>query len=174
MKYEYDDDQKERVNMFNRLAATGKYISSNSSRLVNNNNTMMINNGRLSFQRYYSSITEDFKKKAQSQVDAAPCVLYMKGTPQNPQCGFSNTVVRILDTEGATFSSHNILIDDELRQGMKEFSDWPTFPQVYIKGEFVGGADIMISMFKSGELSNRIFNNIGRVLLHVLVVRKIP
>ncbi|GAM25392.1 hypothetical protein SAMD00019534_085670, partial [Acytostelium subglobosum LB1] len=106
-----------------------------------------------SFRRFYASISEEYRKKLTTQVNEAPCVLYMKGTPERPQCGFSNTVVRILEAEGATYKSHNILEDDDLRQGMKDFSNWQTFPQVYIQGEFVGGADIMMSMYKSGELT---------------------
>ena len=79
-------------------------------------------------------------------------MLFMKGTPEQPQCGFSAQVVRILHAEGAEFASANVLEDMELREGVKIFSDWPTIPQVYIDGEFVGGCDIVTEAFQSGEL----------------------
>merc|ERR1711976_113687 len=79
-------------------------------------------------------------------------VLFMKGTAQFPQCGFSNTVVQILNQTGTPFQAVNILEDDTLRQGLKEYSAWPTFPQVYIDGEFYGGCDIMIEEFQNGNL----------------------
>ena len=79
-------------------------------------------------------------------------VLYMKGTPVFPQCGFSATVVQVLNHLGVEFKGVNILEDPALREGIKEFSEWPTLPQLYIKGEFVGGCDIVREMFQSGEL----------------------
>ncbi|MBM3610816.1 MAG: Grx4 family monothiol glutaredoxin [Alphaproteobacteria bacterium] len=78
-------------------------------------------------------------------------VLYMKGTAQMPLCGFSATVVQILKKFEVSFQDFNVLQDEELRQGIKEFSDWPTIPQLYIKGEFIGGCDIVRDMFKTGE-----------------------
>ena len=87
------------------------------------------------------------------QVTTHPVVLYMKGTPQFPQCGFSATVAEILKRCGLTsYASFNILQDEALRQGIKEFSNWPTIPQLYVDGEFVGGCDIMREMYQSGEL----------------------
>ena len=79
-------------------------------------------------------------------------MVFMKGTPEQPQCGFSGQVVRILHAEGAEFASANVLEDWDLREGIKKFSDWPTVPQVYIDGEFVGGCDVMTSLYQSGEL----------------------
>ncbi len=79
-------------------------------------------------------------------------VLFMKGTALFPQCGFSSRAVSILDHLGAKFETVDVLQDPEIRQGIKEFSDWPTIPQLYVKGEFVGGSDIMMEMFESGEL----------------------
>ncbi len=79
-------------------------------------------------------------------------VLFMKGTPSFPQCGFSSTVVQILNYLDVDFAAHNVLADDNLRQGVKDFSDWPTIPQLYVKGEFAGGCDIVREMFESGEL----------------------
>lgn len=87
-----------------------------------------------------------------AKIDANPVMLFMKGTPQFPQCGFSSVVVQILDHLGVDFDSANVLESDELRQGIKEFSDWPTIPQLYVKGEFVGGCDIVRDMFEQGEL----------------------
>jgi monothiol glutaredoxin len=88
----------------------------------------------------------------QAKIDAHPVMLFMKGTPQFPQCGFSSVVVQILDHLGVDFGSANVLESDELRQGVKAFSDWPTIPQLYVKGEFVGGCDIIREMFETGEL----------------------
>ncbi|HEX7930905.1 MAG TPA: Grx4 family monothiol glutaredoxin [Sphingomicrobium sp.] len=79
-------------------------------------------------------------------------VLFMKGTPLFPQCGFSSRAVTILEHLGTPFESVDVLQDPEVRQGIKEYSDWPTIPQLYVKGEFVGGSDIMLEMFQSGEL----------------------
>jgi monothiol glutaredoxin len=81
-------------------------------------------------------------------------VLYMKGTPVFPQCGFSAAVVQILTTVGVKFKGIDVLADPEIRQGIKEFSSWPTIPQLYVKGEFVGGCDIVREMYESGELQD--------------------
>lgn len=87
------------------------------------------------------------------QVTTHPVVLYMKGTPQFPQCGFSATVAEILKRCGVTdYYSVNVLADDDIRQGIKEYADWPTIPQLYVQGEFVGGCDIVREMYSSGEL----------------------
>jgi len=88
----------------------------------------------------------------QSKVDENAVMLFMKGTPQFPQCGFSSVVVQILDHLGVDYDAMNVLESDELRQGIKSFSDWPTIPQLYVKGEFVGGCDIIREMFEKGEL----------------------
>ena len=87
------------------------------------------------------------------QVTSNDVVLYMKGTPQFPQCGFSSTAVQILKACGVPdVLAVNVLADDDIRQGIKEYSNWPTVPQLYVKGEFVGGSDIMREMYQSGEL----------------------
>jgi monothiol glutaredoxin len=86
----------------------------------------------------------------------------MKGTPAEPQCGFSRAVVQILDIHGVVpekMKTYNVLADDELRTGIKEFSDWPTVPQIYVNGEFVGGCDILLGMHQSGELETLLVNN---------------
>ena len=90
--------------------------------------------------------------RIQSEIEANDVFLYMKGTPMFPQCGFSARVVQILSHVGVPFASANVLEDQELREGIKEFSQWPTIPQLYVKGEFVGGCDIITEMFQSGEL----------------------
>jgi len=97
-----------------------------------------------------SNPTQD---RIQATVNEADVVLFMKGTPMFPQCGFSSTAVEILNRTGVAFNAHDVLQDPELRQGIKEFSDWPTIPQLYVKGEFVGGCDILREMYASGELS---------------------
>lgn len=89
-----------------------------------------------------------------SEVEANEIVLFMKGTPSSPACGFSAQVVRILDHLGVSFKAHNIYESEELRQGIKDYSDWPTIPQLYVRGEFVGGCDIVTEMFRSGELQD--------------------
>jgi monothiol glutaredoxin len=90
----------------------------------------------------------------EQQIKSNDVVLFMKGTPQFPQCGFSGQVVQILDYLGVPYKGVNVLDSDELRQGIKAFSNWPTIPQLYVKGEFVGGCDIIREMFQAGELQN--------------------
>ena len=91
--------------------------------------------------------------KIREQVQGHRVVLYMKGTPQFPQCGFSATATEILKRCGASdFFSVNVLADDDIRQGIKEYANWPTIPQLYVNGEFVGGSDILREMYQSGEL----------------------
>lgn len=94
----------------------------------------------------------DAHQDIQSKIDANPVMLFMKGNPQFPQCGFSAAVVQILDYLGVEFGSENVLASDEMRNGIKTFSDWPTIPQLYVKGEFIGGCDIVKQMFEQGEL----------------------
>ena len=89
-----------------------------------------------------------------SEIDSANIVLFMKGTPVFPQCGFSGQVVQILSHIGAPFKGVNVLEDDSLREGIKTFSNWPTIPQLYVDGEFVGGSDIMIELFQVREPKN--------------------
>ena len=94
----------------------------------------------------------DVIERIKSQLSANPVVLYMKGTPVFPQCGFSAAVVQILSHMGVKFKGIDVLSDPSVRQGIKEFSNWPTIPQLYVKGEFVGGCDIVREMFETGEL----------------------
>ncbi len=88
----------------------------------------------------------------QKTVEEHPVVLFMKGVPEQPQCGFSALVVQVLDHLGVDFAGVNVLASDELRQGVKAYSNWPTIPQLYVQGEFVGGCDIVKEMFQTGEL----------------------
>jgi monothiol glutaredoxin len=97
--------------------------------------------------------TMTIQEKIHEQVNGHPVVLYMKGTPQFPQCGFSAAAVQMLQACGVDqFFSVNVLADPEVRQGVKDYANWPTIPQLYVKGEFVGGCDIMREMYESGEL----------------------
>jgi monothiol glutaredoxin len=88
-----------------------------------------------------------------SEITSNDVVLFMKGTPQFPMCGFSGQVVQILDYLGVTYKGINVLDDADLRQGIKDYANWPTIPQLYVKGEFIGGCDITREMFQSGELA---------------------
>ena len=94
----------------------------------------------------------DVNARIQAEIESEPVVLFMKGTPVFPQCGFSARVVQILSHLGVPFKGINVLEDMEIREGIKAFSNWPTIPQLYVKGEFVGGCDIAMEMFQSGEL----------------------
>ena len=98
--------------------------------------------------------TSDAKTRIDETVKAHDVVLYMKGTKTMPQCGFSSRVAGVLNYMGVPFSDVNVLADDEIRQGIKDYSDWPTIPQLYVKGEFVGGCDIITEMTLSGELDS--------------------
>ena len=94
----------------------------------------------------------DARSKIDDIVKAKDVVLFMKGTALFPQCGFSSRAIAILDRLEANYETVDVLQDPEIRNGIKEYSDWPTIPQLYVKGEFVGGSDIMMEMFESGEL----------------------
>jgi monothiol glutaredoxin len=94
----------------------------------------------------------DVNSRISDIVAAHDVVLFMKGTPLFPQCGFSSRAIAILDHLGVAYDSVDVLQDMEIRQGIKDFSDWPTIPQLYVKGEFVGGSDIMMEMYEAGEL----------------------
>ncbi len=96
---------------------------------------------------------EDIFQQIKTQVEAEKVVLYMKGTPSMPQCGFSQAVVAALGNVGRPYAAYNVLDDPTLREGIKKYSNWPTIPQLYVDGEFVGGADIIMSMLESGELA---------------------
>lgn len=96
----------------------------------------------------------DVVERIKAQIGAAPVVLFMKGTPDFPQCGFSAQVVGALRASGAKFHAVNIFEDPELRDALKQYSNWPTYPQLYVNGELVGGCDIVMGMHRSGELAS--------------------
>src|SRR6266480_3767421 len=113
----------------------------------------------------------DIQDAIRDQVSKHRVVLYMKGTPQFPQCGFSATVAEILKRCGVSdYASFNVLQDDELREGIKQFSNWPTIPQLYVNGEFVGGCDILREMYQSGELQQRSEEHTSELQSHVNLV----
>ncbi|MFD1612179.1 Grx4 family monothiol glutaredoxin [Sphingomonas tabacisoli] len=98
-------------------------------------------------------MTDESQARIQELVSSNDVLLFMKGTPLFPQCGFSSRAIAILDRIGVDYESVDVLQDQGIRQGIKTFSDWPTIPQLYVKGEFVGGSDIMMEMYESGELA---------------------
>jgi monothiol glutaredoxin len=98
-------------------------------------------------------MTNSVRQRIERQISEHDVVLFMKGTPVFPQCGFSSLVVQVLSHLGVKFKGIDVLSDPALRQGIKAFSDWPTVPQLYVKGEFVGGCDIVREMYESGELA---------------------
>lgn len=102
-------------------------------------------------------MSTETKKAIEDAVASAPVVLFMKGTPEFPQCGFSRATIQMLGQQGvdpAKFAAYNVLEDPELREGIKEYSEWPTIPQLYVKKEFIGGCDILTSMAQSGDLAS--------------------
>jgi monothiol glutaredoxin len=96
------------------------------------------------------------KQRIETLIAGSPVFVFMKGTKLMPQCGFSNNVVQILHAVGVPFETFDVLSDPEIRQGIKEYSEWPTIPQVYLNGEFMGGSDILIEMYNSGELREQL------------------
>lgn len=96
------------------------------------------------------------QQRIETLITSTPVVVFMKGSKLMPQCGFSNNVVQILNSLAVPFESIDVLSDPEIRQGIKEFSDWPTIPQVYVNGEFIGGSDILIELYNSGELREKL------------------
>ncbi len=101
------------------------------------------------------------QQRIQTALTAAPVVLFMKGTPDFPQCGFSAQTVAALRATGTDFAHFNIFEDPELREALKQYSNWPTYPQLYFKGELVGGCDIVLEMFRSGELKQILDDSLG-------------
>jgi monothiol glutaredoxin len=101
-------------------------------------------------------VTDELRQRIEQTIAKDKVMLFMKGNPQMPQCGFSAAVVGVLKEVGAPFGSHNILSDPELREGLKEYSNWPTFPQLYVAGKLVGGADIVRDLHAKGELAKLI------------------
>ncbi|CBI21231.3 unnamed protein product, partial [Vitis vinifera] len=112
--------------------------------------------GRIGSFRCFSALTPELKTTLDKVVTSNKVVLFMKGTKEFPQCGFSNTVVQILNSLNVPFETINILENEILRQGLKEYSNWPTFPQLYIEGEFFGGCDITVDAYNSGQLQEQL------------------
>ena len=99
-------------------------------------------------------MSDDVQARIATAVNSADVLLFMKGTPLFPQCGFSSRAIAILEHLGVEYATIDVLQDPGIRAGIKEFSDWPTIPQLYVKGEFVGGSDIMMEMYEAGELAD--------------------
>jgi len=97
---------------------------------------------------------EKIKQRIENDVKTNKVFLYMKGTPEAPMCGFSGQAVGLLKSYGVNFKAFNVFEDESIRQGIKEYADWPTIPQLYVNGEFIGGCDIMMEMHQNGELKN--------------------
>ncbi|AVH63383.1 monothiol glutaredoxin [Nostoc sp. 'Peltigera membranacea cyanobiont' N6] len=102
------------------------------------------------------TMTPELKEKIDNLLQENKILVFMKGNKLMPQCGFSNNVVQILNTLGVPFETVDVLSDSEIRQGIKEYSNWPTIPQVYINGEFLGGSDILIELYQKGELQQKV------------------
>jgi len=119
--------------------------------------------------RFTSSAAEDksidpqFKQKIDDFIKSNKVAIFIKGEPDAPRCGFSNAVLKVLNLHGCEFKSKNILDDEQLRQAMKVYSNWPTFPQIYFNGEFIGGCDILVGMHNSGELIEELKKNWNRI-----------
>uniref|UniRef100_A0AC34QNY7 Glutaredoxin domain-containing protein n=1 Tax=Panagrolaimus sp. JU765 TaxID=591449 RepID=A0AC34QNY7_9BILA len=101
-----------------------------------------------------SDLKPEVRKRIDEYVKGDPVVVFMKGTKQQPMCGFSRNVKLVLDYHEVTFKDYNVLEDDELREGVKKYSDWPTIPQVYVNSQFVGGGDVLVEMHKDGEITD--------------------
>ncbi|HBE21466.1 MAG TPA: Grx4 family monothiol glutaredoxin [Cyanobacteria bacterium UBA11149] len=101
-------------------------------------------------------MTPEIKQRIETLIKENKILVFMKGTKLMPQCGFSNNVVQILNTLGVSYETFDILNDYEIRQGIKEYSNWPTIPQVYIDGEFIGGSDVMIELYQNGQLQEKV------------------
>ena len=96
------------------------------------------------------------RNRLEALINSSPIMVFMKGTKLMPQCGFSNNVVQILTALGVSYETFDVLSDMEIREGIKDYSNWPTIPQVYVKGEFIGGSDILIELYNSGELLEKL------------------
>jgi len=101
-------------------------------------------------------MSDDIRARIEGLIRGNKVILFMKGTKQFPACGFSNAVVQILKKEGVSFETYNILADAEMRQALKEYSSWPTYPQLYVGGKFIGGCDIVTELHQSGELAKEL------------------
>jgi monothiol glutaredoxin len=105
---------------------------------------------------YRTTMNQELKTRIDKLLKDNKVLVFMKGSKLMPQCGFSNNVVQILNTLGVSYETIDVLADSEIRQGIKEYSNWPTIPQVYVNGEFVGGSDILIELYQNGELEQMV------------------
>jgi len=128
-------------------------------RQVINLNTMTRIGSLNMFNKFFCSKSNTIQSHIDKLVKSNKIVVFMKGDPQAPRCGFSNAVVDILSIHKVKFESHDVLADESLRNGIKEYSNWPTIPQVFVDGEFVGGCDIMLQLHRSGELDKILQKN---------------
>ncbi len=103
---------------------------------------------------------ETLRKRIEDQIKSQDVFLYMKGTPESPACGFSAQTVRLIQMHNIPFGSFNILEDEDIRQGVKEYAEWPTFPQLYVKGQLIGGCDIVTELHQNGELESVLKGNV--------------
>ena len=104
----------------------------------------------------------DIRSRIEQDVSSNDILIYMKGTPDSPQCGFSAATIEVFNSLGVPYSTRDVLADPELRQGIKAFSNWPTIPQVYVKGQFLGGCDIVTEMYQRGELQQVVQDALGK------------
>lgn len=139
----------------------GRVLQLANHRLMNQIGTTALRGAPLSAtHRLFCSNAATSKEEIDKIVKNNKVVVFMKGVPDAPKCGFSNAVVQILRMHSVSYDSHNVLEDDAIRQGIKDYTNWPTIPQVFINGEFVGGCDIMLQMHQNGELIEE-FKKIG-------------
>lgn len=150
------------ITMFARLLARATRVRTHTPAARTSTNTQPLYKTPFSQVPLARFLSTEIKDAIDKAVLSAPCVLFMKGTPEFPQCGFSRATIQILGQQGVDpmkFAAYNVLEDPELREGIKEYSQWPTIPQLYLNKEFVGGCDIVMSMAKSGELGDMLEAN---------------
>lgn len=133
------------------LSLRADFKNKNTFRFVTFNNVDKI--ARFFYFTFYGVIFMSVTVRIEQLLQSAPVLLFMKGSPDFPQCGFSGQAVQVLDACNAQFAHFNIFEDEEIREALKTYSNWPTYPQLYIKGELIGGCDIMIDLYKKGELA---------------------
>ncbi|KAJ3413266.1 monothiol glutaredoxin grx5 [Chytridiales sp. JEL 0842] len=136
-----------------RFGRFGIALASSGSAAMRPSASFMSARPMAASKTFWRLLSDDLRAKIDKAVKENDVLVFMKGTKVAPQCGFSRAVVQILEGHGVDFKTVNVLADENVRNGIKEYSNWPTIPQVYIKGEFVGGCDIMVNMMQSGELA---------------------
>lgn len=149
--------QNNHLLMLSLASRSASRVRSVAPRAIVNSSRRMLSDGihddfKPKVKRSYANEAGDVHAQIAEDIKANKVVVYMKGVPDQPMCGFSNAVVQVMKAEGVEFKGFNVLADPDLREGIKTFSSWPTIPQVYIDGEFIGGCDTTVEMYKSGEL----------------------